>query len=622
MRFRSDAAAAKKGTHSEMLFDRTRGQFSARIERLSEGPEMVTGLRLARVAPNETLSAVAALSSRPDVVYAEPNYIKRLPVTPNDGHYGIQWGLKNSGQTDAIGTVFVPGTPGDDIDAELAWNITTGSRSVVVGVIDTGMLVTHQDLADNIWKNPGEIAGNGIDDDGNGYVDDVIGWDFAGNKHSYPYGQFTPIPISGLANIRAISAGTWHSLFIKADRTLWALGHNDRGQLGDGTFTDTETPVQVSGLTEVIAASSGQLHSIAARIDGTVWTWGNNHFGELGDGHPTTFRNTPSQVPGLTGVTQVDAGENFYVVLRNDGTVSAWGRNYNGQLGDGSTEDRQTPVQATGLSNVTAIATVGNYCMALKSDGTVWAWGQGPMRLTDSNIPENHVPTQIPGLTGVVVIDAGFYTGYAVMSDGSVRAFGKNGPGMYGDGTSETPTTFPVQVSSILFVDTPVFSIEGFNYPVPVNVYISSTEGAAIHYTTDGNDPTDPVVTSGSYVRVDHSLTLKARAWKGGWTTSRIRTAIYTVTPKGNGKIAFGSIRGNQQGTHIYVMEADGTNQIQLTDQSDGSPAWSPDGAKLAFVRSFPNSSDIFVVNADGTNVVKLTNSVQGDFYPAWEGSL
>ena len=91
--------------------------------------------------------------------------------TPNDPRYGDLYGLHNTGQSG--------GTTDADIDAPEAWQVSTGSRDVIVGVIDTGIDYTHTDLAANMWVNPGEIAGNGIDDDANGFVDDVHGYDFA-----------------------------------------------------------------------------------------------------------------------------------------------------------------------------------------------------------------------------------------------------------------------------------------------------------------------------------------------------------------------------------------------------------------------------------------------------------
>lgn len=108
------------------------------------------------------------------IEYAEPDYVLRAIATPNDTYYGLLWGMNNTGQT-VNGD---PGAAGADIDADLAWDATTGSSSVVVASIDTGIRKAHEDLAANIWTNPGEIANNRIDDDANGFVDDTWGWNF------------------------------------------------------------------------------------------------------------------------------------------------------------------------------------------------------------------------------------------------------------------------------------------------------------------------------------------------------------------------------------------------------------------------------------------------------------
>lgn len=101
--------------------------------------------------------------------YVEPDWRLSVNLEPEDSAYadGRLWGLKNDGSNG--------GELNADINALEAWNYTTGSKSVVVGVVDTGIRYTHQDLADNMWKNPNEIAGDGIDNDNNGYVDDVFG---------------------------------------------------------------------------------------------------------------------------------------------------------------------------------------------------------------------------------------------------------------------------------------------------------------------------------------------------------------------------------------------------------------------------------------------------------------
>ena len=124
---------------------------------------------------DKTEEVLKALQENPLIEYAEPDYIITADVIPNDPSFGEQWALHNTGQTG--------GTPDADIDAPEAWEITTGDTNILVGVLDSGIDYNHPDLAPNIWRNPNEIPGNGIDDDGNGYVDDVHGWDFVNDDN-------------------------------------------------------------------------------------------------------------------------------------------------------------------------------------------------------------------------------------------------------------------------------------------------------------------------------------------------------------------------------------------------------------------------------------------------------
>ncbi|MDI6800661.1 MAG: S8 family serine peptidase [Thermodesulfovibrionales bacterium] len=117
--------------------------------------------------------AVRQYMADPAVEYAEPNYIVKIKTTlPNDIYFPQQWALYNTGQ-------FADGIAGSDIKAYLAWDITKGSNAVTIAVIDTGIDYNHNDLVLNIWNNSGETnCVDDIDNDGNGYVDDCIGWDF------------------------------------------------------------------------------------------------------------------------------------------------------------------------------------------------------------------------------------------------------------------------------------------------------------------------------------------------------------------------------------------------------------------------------------------------------------
>ncbi|MFM8926130.1 MAG: S8 family peptidase, partial [Microcystis panniformis] len=142
----------------------------------------LTGAEIWKLSGSLSVDTILAqYGSNPIFEYIEPDYIvtkgtiSPLATFPNDPSFNQLWGLHNTGQNG--------GTPDADIDAPEAWDIQTGNPNLVIGVIDTGVDYNHPDLASNIWTNPGEIAGDGIDNDGNGYIDDIHGWDFAYNDN-------------------------------------------------------------------------------------------------------------------------------------------------------------------------------------------------------------------------------------------------------------------------------------------------------------------------------------------------------------------------------------------------------------------------------------------------------
>ena len=168
--------------------------------------------RVASLIREKTLSTaqlIATLQADPNVETVEPNYIRRVSaITPNDPDFSKLWGLQNTAQT-VNGVV---SSSGVDTKFQEAWRLARPvTEEVVVGVVDTGVDITHPDLAANIWLNPGEIAGNGIDDDGDGYVDDIHGYDFA---------NFTS----------TITDSSDHGTHVSG--TIAAVGRNNQGVIG------------------------------------------------------------------------------------------------------------------------------------------------------------------------------------------------------------------------------------------------------------------------------------------------------------------------------------------------------------------------------------------------------
>jgi hypothetical protein len=242
----------------------------------------------------------------------------------------------------------------------------------------------------------------------------------------------TPAAVSGLSGVTAISGGNDHSLALLSNGTVMAWGSNWVGQLGDGTTTGPElcnegesacsaTPVAVSGLSGVTAISAGGEHSLALLSNGTVMAWGYNFYGQLGNGVGGGTGDVPVAVcesgpevpcsPGhyLTGVTAISAGEEHSLALLSNGTVTAWGWNVYEQLGDGTETDRRVPVAVSGLSGVTGISAGMGHSLALLSNATVMAWGSdafGQLGNGTSAISFG-VPVAVSGLSGVTGISAG-----------------------------------------------------------------------------------------------------------------------------------------------------------------------------------------------------------------------
>ncbi len=207
--------------------------------------------------------------------------------------------------------------------------------------------------------------------------------------------KLTAVQVKGLTGITKVAAGNYHSLFVKNDGTAWACGDNFEWQLGDTSgVMNALVPVKVLGLTNVINVAGGKYHSLFLRGDSTVWAVGTNSDGQLGDS-TSSGKRIPVKVKNLKGIIAISAGWYHSLFLKSDGTVWACGYNGNGQLGDGTTINKSYPIQVTGLSGIVAISAGSYHSVFLKNDGTIWGTGYNAYgQLGDSTTIEKYIPVE------------------------------------------------------------------------------------------------------------------------------------------------------------------------------------------------------------------------------------
>jgi alpha-tubulin suppressor-like RCC1 family protein len=218
--------------------------------------------------------------------------------------------------------------------------------------------------------------------------DDSTVWAWGNNGHGQ-LGDGTNshrssrIQVNGLSDITAIAAGMGHSLALKKDGTVWAWGYNDDGELGDGLKNAHSAPAQIPGLSGVKAVAAGFHHSVALKHDGTVWVWGGSK--------ETGQVSVPRRLQGVSDIIAISAGGWYSLALKQDGTVWAWGTIANGEQDDDTmNEVIKKPVQIKGLTNVNHIAAGMWHSLAIQNNGTVWAWGRNYNGALGDGTETNH----------------------------------------------------------------------------------------------------------------------------------------------------------------------------------------------------------------------------------------
>lgn len=235
-----------------------------------------------------------------------------------------------------------------------------------------------------------------------------------GDGGTGPY-QLTAVEVTGMTGVTKISAGCGFSLALRSDGTVWGWGVNSSGELGNGTTAGSPVPVQVAGLSRVTDIAAGIDAALAKGTNGItslseIWAWGHNDSGQIGDG-TLTDRLTPEQVTGIGTpfIAGIAAGNGYAVVLGTDGSVWGWGRDDLGQLGNAPTTSQVTrPIQTIGTgSGITQISAGQLHALALESNGTVLAWGDNSAgELGDGSTASATGPVQVTGLSGALQVSA------------------------------------------------------------------------------------------------------------------------------------------------------------------------------------------------------------------------
>jgi alpha-tubulin suppressor-like RCC1 family protein/sugar lactone lactonase YvrE len=396
----------------------------------------------------------------------------------------------------------------------------------------------------------------------------------------------SPTPMKVAAGTAAVAAGSDFSLIVKTDGSLWAVGDNSFGELGDGTTAKRDAPVQILA-GGVLAAAAGGMHSLILKTDGSLWAVGDNSVGQLGDG-TTTLQTVPEEILS-SGVQAVAAGNDFSLILKKDGSLWAMGNNGYGQLGDGTTTQQHAPKEIMS-SGVQAVAAGYDFSLIVKKDGSLWAMGDNFFgQLGDGTTTQQNAPEEILS-SGVQAVAAGNDFSLIVKTDGSLWAMGDNYNSELGDGTT-TQQNAPEKILS-----SGVQAVAaGWNHSL-----ILKTDGSlwAVGHNTYGELGDGTMTQRSVPVQI---LSGGVHAIAAGDCFSLIMETDGSLCVMGdnlNGQLGLGTSPVPQVLMASDVVAAATGNTTSLFVKSDGT-LWQQQGARIAAVSGISGAAAVAVGSYD-----------------------
>jgi len=364
-------------------------------------------------------------NGRITMTFPEPN---KHPV--GDTVFVVHWDTLFVAERTATGEIFYfRSIPGSESPSYFVYVLKYGENEVItpppaLNIAREATTIAAGSYHSMVIKTDGSLWAWGD------YAHGKLGIDYASSFH------LNPVQVKTACDWAAISASSDHTIALKEDGSLWAWGYNEHGQLGDGTNIARNVPVRIGEGNDWKFITTGYTYSLAIKIDGSLWAWGANADGQLGDG-TTTNRFVPTRVGAEYNWVSVSASSHT-VAIDTDGSLWAWGNNQFGNLGDGTTIDRHTPVRI-GSDNWVAVAVGVSHTVAVKQDNSLWAWGNnGNAQLGQGFSSPSHqsTPIRVGSDNNWDSVSAGLLHIVALKTDGSLWAWGSNQFGQLGNGTT------------------------------------------------------------------------------------------------------------------------------------------------------------------------------------------